>query len=198
MEGEGQYTFTDILKLKGVANMLLIYFLIFLAFNFFYVSFPVHAVAGMQWTVFQLGIFFSVLSGVMIVFQGPVLHRLSSKFSDTRLFFAGCLALMLGFYAFTSSQELGLYTGVLLFAAGNGIAWPSFMSVLSKVGQKSQQGAIQGFASSAGSLASIIGLVLGGVLYTQLLGSVFLIPAIIMLVVVLISLVVLKTYGRSS
>ncbi len=184
MEGENKYTLWEIFALKNVAFTLVLYFLIFLAFNFFYVSFPVHAVSSLKWTVLQLGLFFSALSGVMIIFQGPVLRRLSTKYSDATLFAIGCVLLMVGFYAFTSTREVFLLIGVGLFAAGNGIGWPSFMSILSKTGNKSQQGAIQGFASSAGSLASIIGLVLGGILYTQLHSMVFIVPAAVMLVVI--------------
>jgi MFS family permease len=43
--------------------------------------------------------------------------------------------------------------------------WPSVLSVLSKVAGNTYQGAIQGFAGSVGSLSSIIGLIIGGLLY---------------------------------
>ena len=66
---------------------------------------------------------------------------------------------------------------VILFALGNGLMWPSFMSILSKRAGTDNQGAIQGVASSFGSLASIIGLIIGGVLYNLIGGSTFLISA---------------------
>ena len=49
--------------------------------------------------------------------------------------------------------------------------WPSFLSLLGSLGDVSDQGYIQGVASSAGSLASIVGLIIGGILYS-ILGTV--------------------------
>ena len=52
---------------------------------------------------------------------------------------------------------------VIFFALGNGLMWPSFMSILSRHAGTENQGVIQGVASSFGSIASIIGLILGGI-----------------------------------
>ena len=65
--------------------------------------------------------------------------------------------------------------------------WASFLSILAKVAGTRYQGAIQGYASSMGSAASIIGLISGGFLY-GLIGEVtFFIPAVIMFVCFLVS-----------
>jgi MFS family permease len=69
----------DILKLKNIPFLLILYFLIFLGFNIFYTAFPVHAVQHLQWSVTQMGIFFSILSFMMIIVQGPVLNQLSKR-----------------------------------------------------------------------------------------------------------------------
>ena len=53
-----------------------------------------------------------------------------------------------------------MYVAVILFALGNGLMWPSFMSILSKLAGTVLQGAVQGVAGSFGGLASIIGLIL--------------------------------------
>jgi DHA1 family tetracycline resistance protein-like MFS transporter len=45
--------------------------------------------------------------------------------------------------------------------------------------ERNVQGAVQGFASSTGAVASIAGLLLGGVLYDSLGNRVFLVPAIL-------------------
>ena len=49
----------------------------------------------------------------------------------------------------------------LLFSLGNGLMWPSFLALLANAAGERFQGAIQGFGSSVGSLASIA----GGILY---------------------------------
>src|ERR687895_1023461 len=63
----------EVFNLKFIPFLLLLYFLIFLGFNIFYTSFPIHAISGLGWTVIEMGIFFAVLSGMMVLVQGPIL-----------------------------------------------------------------------------------------------------------------------------
>jgi MFS family permease len=179
MTGKGEHAVKDLLKLKNVKGLVMLYFLIFLAFNFFYVAFPIHAINGLKWDIFTLGVFFSVSGLVMVLFQGPVLTWLGNRISESTLVMVGGLILAVGFYLFTSTSGAVLFTGVVLFAMGNGLMWPSYLSILSKATDQQYQGALQGLASSVGSLASIIGLLAGGIIYNQLSESIFIIPAAI-------------------
>ncbi len=79
------------------------------------------------------------------------------------------------------------YAAAVLFALGNGLMWPSFLSLLSKAAGKKYQGSVQGFASSMGSLASIAGLIIGGALYERLGAVTFLVAAAIIYLVFLLS-----------
>jgi MFS family permease len=171
--------------------VLTLYFLTFLAFSFFYVTFPVYAVDVLGWSIFQLGIFFSILSGVMVLVQGPVLSRLSNRFTDVQLIIAGCILLALGFVLFRFQNPIAIYSAAVLFACGNGIMWPSFLSVVSKLGGENQ-GAVQGYASSAGSLASILGLLAGGILFAQLGDLTFAIPAVLMIMIAIASVKLIR------
>ena len=65
--------------------------------------------------------------------------------------------------------------------------WPSFMSILSRHAGTENQGVIQGVASSFGSIASIIGLILGGILYSTIGASTFLISAAVIFLVFILS-----------
>src|SRR6185312_13620221 len=56
----------DVFKLKHISYLLILYFLIFLGFNIYYASFPTHAAKDLKWSVTQLGIFYAVLSGIMV------------------------------------------------------------------------------------------------------------------------------------
>ena len=60
----------EILKLPRVSLLLAVYFLVFLAFNFFYIAFPVHAATRLRWSLIDTGIFFSVM-GLMMALAGP-------------------------------------------------------------------------------------------------------------------------------
>jgi MFS family permease len=175
---------TEIIRLKHIPQLLIVYFLIFLAFNFFYVAFPVHAVNSLNWSILDLGIFFSVLSAIMVVVQGPLLSIVSRRFSDLVLVISGSIMLAVCFFLFRYPSTLLIYVGVVFFSFGNGIMWPSFLAVLSKTAGDHYQGAIQGFASSSGSIASIIGLISGGVFYGMMSANLFIVPALIMIIII--------------
>ncbi|MEM1406570.1 MAG: MFS transporter [Bacteroidota bacterium] len=170
-------SFQSVFKIKNVPFMLLIYFLTFLGFSFFYGAFPMHALQALSWDSLQLGIFFSFLSGLMIVVQGPLLGYLSKKYSDASLVIFGSFSLVANFCLMATGSEPLIYAGAFLFALGNGLMWPSFLSILSKLGGEKQQGSVQGVANSSGSLASIIGLILGGYLYETLNSATFFLTA---------------------
>lgn len=191
-EEAGKLTFKRVLKLKNIPYFLMLNFLIFLGFNFFYTSFPVHVVQKLGWTITDMGIFFSVLSLTMVIVQGPVLSFASKKFSESTLILFGSFVLGANFVLLVSSNMAVLYLASVLFAFGNGLMWPSFLSVLSKAAPAKYQGSVQGFASSSASLASIIGLILGGILYVAAGTMTFLLAAAVIYTVFLLSFKLIK------
>jgi MFS transporter, DHA1 family, tetracycline resistance protein len=183
----------DVIKLPHIPFILLLYFLIFLAFNFFYTAFPVHASTKLKLSITEIGIYFSVLSLLMVIVQGPVLSRVSKKISECRLIIAGNFILTINFLMLLSGNMYVIYASTVFFAVGNGLMWPSVLSILSKTAGKKYQGSVQGLASSAGSLASIIGLVAGGILYSNFGEWTFLISAITIFGVHILSFRLIKT-----
>ena len=184
--------FLDIFKLTHISFLLFLYFLIFLGFSIFYTSFPIHAVLGLKWSITEMGIFYAVLSGIMIFVQGPILRKALQKFSENKLVIIGSLVLGINFIFFLSNNILLIYTAAVLFAIGNGLMWPSLLSILAKNAGTVHQGAVQGVASSFASLASIIGLTIGGVLYNAIGATTFLISAGVIFTVFIISFRLLK------
>ena len=184
--------FQDIFKLTHISFLLFLYFLIFLGFSIFYTSFPIHAVLGLKWSITEMGIFYAVLSGIMILVQGPILRKALQKFSENKLVIIGSLVLGINFIFFLSNNILLIYTAAILFAIGNGLMWPSLLSILAKKAGTVHQGAVQGVASSFASLASIIGLTIGGVLYNAIGATTFLITAGVIFTVFIISFRLLK------
>jgi MFS transporter, DHA1 family, tetracycline resistance protein len=182
----------DIFKLKHISFLLFLYFLIFLGFNLFYTSFPIHAVLGLKWSMTEIGIFYAVLSGIMILVQGPILRKALKKFSEEKLVIIGSIILGTNFILFLSNNILLIYIAAILFAVGNGLMWPSLLSILAKNGGTIHQGAVQGVASSFASLASIIGLTIGGLLYNAMGATTFLISAGVIFTVFIMSFRLLK------
>ena len=185
--------FRDVFKLKHISFLLVLYFLIFLGFNIFYTSFPIHAVDGLGWTVTQMGIFYAVLSGIMVLVQGPILRKALRKFSEEQLVIIGSVILGTNFILFVSPDIMLIYGAAVLFAVGNGLMWPSVMSILSNRAGIVYQGTVQGVANSFGSLASIIGLLVGGLLYNVLGATTFLVSAGVIFSVFIMSFRLMKT-----
>jgi MFS transporter, DHA1 family, tetracycline resistance protein len=184
--------FRDVFKLKHISFLLVLYFLTFLGFNIYYAAFPTHAANDLKWSITQLGIFYAVLSGIMVLVQGPILRKALKKFSEEKLVVIGSLILGTNFILFVSNNIVSVGGAVILFAVGNGLMWPSFMSILSRRAGTKLQGAVQGVAGSFGGLASIVGLTLGGFLYNSIGGFTFLISAGVILAIFVMSFRLLK------
>src|SRR5215208_3250728 len=182
----------DVFKLKYISFLLVLYFLIFLGFNIYYAAFPTHAANDLKWSVTQLGIFYAILSGIMVFVQGPILRKALKKFSEEKLVVVGSLILGTNFILFVSTNIVSVGGAVILFAAGNGLMWPSFMSILSRRAGSKLQGAVQGVAGSFGGLASIVGIILGGFLFNSIGEFTFLISAGVILVIFVMSFRLLK------
>jgi MFS family permease len=191
-EGTKKPRFRDIFRLEHISFLLLLYFFIFLGFNIYYAAFPTHAANDLKWSITQLGIFYAVLSGIMVLVQGPILRKALKKFSEEKLVVIGSLILGTNFILFVSNNIVSIGGAVVLFAVGNGLMWPSFMSILSRRAGSKLQGAVQGVAGSFGGLASIIGLILGGFLYNSIGGATFLISAGIIYAIFVMSFRLMK------
>ncbi|RXA21451.1 MFS transporter [Methanosarcina sp. MSH10X1] len=178
--------FREVLRLPDIPYMLGLYFLIDLGYSIFYTAFPLHAVLTLNWSIADMGVYFTVLSGLLIIVQSTVLPRASRKYSDAVLMIFGSLMLGTNFLLLIPGNFFLTYLAAGFFALGDGLMWPSFLSLLSKVAGRKCQGTIQGFASSFGGLAAITGLILGGLLYETLAGFSFLIAGLVIYTVFLL------------
>lgn len=189
IEEKEKISFFQLLRLPFVTYMLVLYFFIFLGFNIFYTAFPIHVSGVLGWDVRQLGLFFSMLSGLLILVQGPILTYLSkqAKISDEVLVLFGSFVLAFTFICLIYDHPFLVYFSALFFALGNGLMWPSFLSILSRIAEPRYQGYLQGVAASLGSFASILGLLTGGFVYGFLEARTFLFAAIIIFMVFFLS-----------
>lgn len=82
--------------------------------------------------------------------------------SDAALAAWGSAAVALAYVAVAELAVPGAFAAAVLYGVGNGLMWPSYLSMLSETGPVSARGRLQGVASSAGSAASITGMLGGG------------------------------------
>lgn len=185
---EDDVTLSEALRPARIRTLLAVHFLVFLAFNFFYISFPVHAATRLEWTLTEVGIFFSVMGLMMALVQGPVLGVASKLLSERALVISGSLMLAGGFGLYTSMSVATIYGATALLALGNGVMWPSLLAMLSTEAGDRTQGLVQGFASSSSATASITGLLVGGVLYEVLAQRVFIVAAVVTVLATFVAL----------
>ena len=190
LRGRDEVSVADIVRLPHMPVLLAVNFLVMLGFSFFYIAFPTHAALGLDWTVTDTGTYFAVLSLWMVLVQGPLLARLSNAVPESLLLTGGSIVLAAGFGLLLWSGLTMIYAGAALIALGNGLMWPTFMAVLSRRAGERFQGAVQGFASSSGAAASIVGLIGGGLLYTWTGPWVFVFSACIIIAVAILTAVI--------
>jgi len=179
----------SVLAQPGIPTLYAVYFLTFLAFSLFYAGLPLYASSILEWSASDLGLFLSYSSIIMFITQGPILSRLTEKYNNQYLIIAGSILLGISFFLLSNQNVIVLYLSMTILSLGNGIMWPSFMSLLAKTGDKQMQGAIQGYGSSMGSFASMIGLLVGGLLFESIQVTVFMIAAVIFLLISILMLI---------
>ncbi|MEL6918931.1 MAG: MFS transporter, partial [Bacteroidota bacterium] len=170
----------------GIPLLFSVYFLTFLAFSLFYAGLPIYANTLLKWTAIDLGIFLAYSSFIMILVQGPVLSRLSDKMPNQSLILIGSLFLTSSFLLLSMQDIIVLYIANTLLSIGNGLMWPSFLALLAGTGSPQMQGAIQGYGNSTGSFASMLGLILGGLLFENIGTMVFFVGGIIFLIITIL------------
>src|ERR1041385_137353 len=92
-------TFREALKLPQIPLLLAIYFVFFIAFSIFVAAMPLYAAETLQWSVAETGIFFSVLSIVIVVTEGPLLAWLNKRASAEALTIWGTLIVVFSYIA---------------------------------------------------------------------------------------------------
>jgi hypothetical protein len=54
-----------------LTRRIVLHFLVLLAFNFYYIAFPVYAATRLRWSLGQVGIYFTVVSLLMAIGVDP-------------------------------------------------------------------------------------------------------------------------------
>jgi MFS family permease len=178
---------SELFRLPGIRVFMATYFFVMLAFNLFYVSFPLQAATEMKWTVKHTGGFFSVMSVFMVVVQAVLLPRLSRVWSNKRLVCVGAFVLGFGFLTLIPANNWMPFVAAVLIALGNGLMWPPVVALLSKAAGE-HQGAVLGLAGSVSAAASIIGLFFGGILYHHFTGWLFVLSAGFIFTVIILAI----------
>ncbi len=107
---------------------------------------------------------FSIIGLTIVIVQGGLIHRLTSKFGAWRVLFLGLLleGLMLVNYGQVTGMKV-LITFSVIGALGHSLCNPSILALISQQAAADERGGTMGLAGSSSALGRICGPILGSV-----------------------------------
>lgn len=162
----------NILSMKSLRRLLISAFLLWIPNGALQGTFSEFTMDTFNWSPVIIGLMFSIMGIQDIISQGFIMPKLLKKFSDIQIVILGMISEIIGYGLIAASAIFSLYPlviiGMFIFAFGDSIFGPSFNGILSKTGDASEQGRIQGGSQAIQSLATIIGPIVGGEIYVLL------------------------------
>ncbi len=153
----------DAARDRSVAGLMVLFFLVILAFSNMEATLGLFVESEYGWGFFETAWLFTFLGVVMVIVQGGMLGMLVRRFGERRLVFTGIAAMALGLFLLPLGSGfvfLGATTGLL--AVGMGLQNPSALALISRLTDERAQGGTLGVARSLGALARGIGPLWGG------------------------------------
>jgi len=151
-----------------VVAVLVVYFFLFLALTNHQTSFTLLTARRFHWTEVQVGRSFAMLGLVMFLVQGVFIRRLVTLAPEHVLFAIGATGISVGTATIgLASSPAVLVLGLFVMAAGFGLTQPIVSTIASRQAGEEHQGAVLGFAQSAGGLARAVGPIFAGFLFQK-------------------------------
>ena len=151
-----------------LARLLLVSFLVVLAFSGMETTFAWWAIAQFGWGPRPTGFIFFYVGLLSAVMQGGLIGRLSKRYGEERLLLGGLVAIGFGLLVMPFARDLPLLIlAMTALALGMGAMQPSLNSLISRRAGTEEQGEVMGVAQSVGSLSRIIGPIVAGGLFTE-------------------------------
>ena len=124
---------------------------------------------GLGFNAAQNGTVFFSIGIIGAVTQGVLISPLTKKFGSTNLLGWGILIAGVGLasipYVSIDIAWVGIISVTALIAFGNGIATPSRATLLTQYSGKGELGVVMGVAESLRAMSSIVGVLLGGIVW---------------------------------
>ncbi|MBV9554695.1 MAG: MFS transporter [Alphaproteobacteria bacterium] len=156
----------DAMARKALARLLAIFFLTILAFAGMEATFALWAMAQFGWGPMQIGYVFTYVGVLSAAMQGGLIGRLTARFGEEKLLFAGLAAIAAGLLVLPVADGLPpLIVAVSLLALGMGAMQPSLNSLISRGAGAEEQGEVMGVAQSVASLSRVLGPLVAGALF---------------------------------
>jgi len=149
-----------------LARLLVVFFLVILAFSGMETTFAWWAIAQFGWGPRPIGFVFFYVGLLSALMQGVLIGKLTARFGEERLLLGGMGAITLGLLAVPLAHDLPrLLVALSALALGMGAMQPSLNSLISRRAGVAEQGEIMGVAQSVGALSRVLGPVIAGSLF---------------------------------
>lgn len=152
----------------GLARLLLVFFLVILAFSGMETTFAWWAIAQFGWGPRSTGFAFFYVGVLSALMQGVLIGPLTRRFGEERLMLTGLALIGAGLLLMPFAREVTvLLAAISALAIGMGAMQPSINSLISRCAAAEHQGEVMGVAQSVGSLSRVLGPIIAGALFAE-------------------------------
>src|SRR5205085_9914748 len=139
----------NVLHRPVLSRLILIFFLVILAFAGMESTFALWAVGQFGWGPRQVGYVFAYVGIISATLQGGLIGTLTRFFGEERLLFCGLAAIGAGLLTVPFSRSLAAVgVAVTALALGMGLMQPSLNSLISRRAGREEQGEVLGVSQS--------------------------------------------------
>jgi DHA1 family tetracycline resistance protein-like MFS transporter len=158
----------DVLRRPGLSRLIVIFFIVILAFAGMESTFALWAIGQFGWGPRQVGYVFSYVGILSALLQGGLIGRLAGMFGEERLLVCGLALIGAGLLAMPFARDVPvLAAAVTALALGMGLTQPSLTSLISRRAGREEQGEVMGVSQSAGSFSRVLGPAVAGFLFGE-------------------------------
>lgn len=156
-------TFRESLSHPFLPLLFLLFFLVTTGFAQLETTFALFTEKRFGYGARENGYLFAYIGVMLALVQGGVVRPLRKRMGEASLLLFGVALLMLGLFLMVRVETIaGLLIACTVLAFGNGMQMPALSSLVSKQAAAHDQGRILGVNQSMGSLARIVGPLIGG------------------------------------
>lgn len=154
------------LKKPKIGLVLVINFIITLAFSAIPVILPLLGISFFSFREVEMSYFFVYIGFVQVVLQGVLIGRFVKRFGEEIMIVLGSLLMAVGTFSVSLYASIPLFVfGVSLIAGGIGVLNTVIPSFVSNRTSSKEQGGGMGLVESVGSIARIPGPIIGGFMF---------------------------------
>ena len=158
----------DVLRRPVLSRLILIFFLVILAFAGMESTFALWAVEQFGWGPAQVGYVFSYVGILSAILQGGLIGTLTRRFGEERLLLCGLALIGIGLLIMPLARSVPLLApAISALALGMGLMQPSLNSLISRRAGREEQGEVLGVSQSVGSLSRVLGPAAAGFLFGE-------------------------------